>query len=217
MKPGAPETWFHSRWTCFVLQRETSILKVDLFWSTIHNLAPFFFSPLTLNPTPHPPLSSFTVDIPSSTAEEDKMSKDWWVSQDKHCFLSAPQMKHLVLVNVLDIFHVALTLRINAISNCFKNGDRLCRVNHTSPFIKVCPWIYVVWVGQDRPHCADGWDFWASERLTYETACRNANRKFRISHWILLRLWGGLFSPPYFWVKIKCYFFIPFFLWEPGR
>lgn len=120
-------------------------------------------------------------------------------------------MKHLVLVNVLDIFHIALTLRINAISNCFKNGDRLCRVNHTSPFIKVCPWIYVVWVGQDRPHCADGWDFWASEGLKYETACRNANRKFRISHWILLWLWGGLFSPPYFWVKIKWYFFIPFF------
>lgn len=51
------------------------------------------------------------------------MSKDWWVSQDKHWFLSAQQMKHLVLVNVLDIFYLALTLRINAISNCFKNGD----------------------------------------------------------------------------------------------
>ena len=59
----------------------------------------------------------------SSTDKEDKISKDWRVSQNKHCFLSVQQMKHLVLVNAEDIFHVALTLRINATSNCFKNGD----------------------------------------------------------------------------------------------
>lgn len=53
------------------------------------------------------------------------MRTDWWVSQDKHWFLSARQMKHLVLVNAQHIFHIALTLRINAISNCFKNGGGL--------------------------------------------------------------------------------------------
>lgn len=60
----------------------------------------------------------------SAQEKADKISKDRQVSQDKHCFLSFRQMKHLVLVNAEDIFHIASTLRINAASNCFKNGDR---------------------------------------------------------------------------------------------